>query len=524
MQSASEYTVEARDRPILRIQLHEESPGTRLGGNTHPWHALFEQPDALQNYQSNSCGQPLTQGQAPNNNIPAQRAASSTADCAATGNATEPLCYMGSAQSGQRANAPSACPAIYADEINTQGLLDGLEDLYDFGDEDTKPSEACNATTKSSNDNTSTRDDNACLDHLDDMDPDEADAIISQLGAFESAKASLEFKADTKVKEENGVSDHKLPADTSKRQAVNEVLDTLADMSEGEAERIVGSLGGFSKPPQIPSKCGIHITKRPVSSSSRSDQAERGAPDINTQLHEIPEMEDAEARSIIQSLGGFSRPPNRSGDDSDTTSLSSKSAITAAAPQTSSTSQACPPSPRTPTTPVPCQRQGIAGQAISSRFPSKRDVLSARRALKMDSGKAQVPAFSPPVRMGAGRPVAPAPGTSARDAAQASESKRQLAFKLPGIKRPAAKLRFNSPTKRLALDSGQTGNGQGMADTDAGAPSDGSNNGDCRPAVQLIQFSQPFRSPAKTNPDSPRNREANQRLLNRGRAPPVLPH
>ncbi|KAJ2078994.1 hypothetical protein H4R24_004088 [Coemansia sp. RSA 988] len=512
MQRASEYTVEVHDRPMLRIQLHEEDSGTRLGDNTHPWHALFEQPNTLQ-----------AQVQALDNNNLAQRTVSSTVGFAATGRTTEPFCYVDATQSGLRANTHSACPTIYADEINTQGLLDGLEDLYDFGDEDARPNEPSNATTKDSNENTNAGDGNSCLDHLDNLDPDEADAIISQLGAFEDVKASLEYTTDAPVKEYKGVLSHRLSADAGNRQAASEVLDTLVDMSDGEAERIVGSLGGFSKPPQTPFKCGSQFTKGSDNASSRSEQIERKSPDANTQMREIPEMEDTEARSIIQSLGGFARVSNQSGNGTALKPLSAKSAVAAVAPQPASTYQACTPPPGAPTASMPCQRQGSAGQTTPSQFPSKRDVLSARRALKMDSGKAQVPVFSPPSRMGAGRSMTLAPEGIGRDIAQVSGSKRQLAFKIPGIKRPAAKLRFNSPTKRLALDGGQTGDGQEVANAGAGDHSGGNSNGGCKPAGQLLQFSQPFRSPAKANPDSPRNREAIQRPLNRSRVPPVLP-
>ncbi|KAJ2779355.1 hypothetical protein H4R18_004059 [Coemansia javaensis] len=319
----------------------------------------------------------------------------------------------------------STADADAAGDVDTQCLFDGLDELYEAYE---KASEAPASTDGGAADTDVA---------ADDLDSKEADGLDSKEADGLETKAADGL--ETKAADGPG---------TKAAGAPEGDLKELADMDDAEAKRIVGSLGGFT---------------RPGSSSGKMAAAGRGASAL---LDGLPDMGDAEAQRIVQGLGGFGRPP-----------LS-----------------------------VRARGQAASPRPAASPFPSKRDVLSARRAL-MDRGKAQAPTFSPPTRSagaGAGAragplgrgalPPAPAPSPS-------SPAPRMLAFKQPGLRRASAQLRFSSPAKRPAADSDGDGDGDG----------DGA-----RAAVRLVQFAQPFSPPGRARPGA-------QRPVHRARPPPVLP-
>ncbi|KAJ2175463.1 hypothetical protein IWW41_001074 [Coemansia sp. RSA 2522] len=332
------------------------------------------------------------------------------------------------------------------DDITSQGLLDGLEDLYDF----TEDHKTVHNAAPSNGD--------AAVDEMSDMD---ADAMLDQLGDFESERRSSEQVEKLHVKGK-----------------ASGIEDALADMSDNEAKRIVGSLGGFSRPSEVTVGSQTPISKTPSTKTPSSKTLESKTPGgSGAVLDGLEDMDDAEAQKIIRSYGGFAKPapgPKQQSPTVDTRPATTTQAHVPATPKS------------------------------STMFPSKNDVLSARRALKIDGGKIASPMFNSPRRTPNVRPASGlhSPSPSQR-AGQTESPRRQLAFKLPNLKRVSAVQRFNSPTKRLAL--GSTMRNGSETSTESGD----------RPAVRLVQFAQPFRSPAKTG--------LGHRPLPQSRPPPVLP-
>ncbi|KAJ2558942.1 hypothetical protein GGH12_005621 [Coemansia sp. RSA 1822] len=401
MHNTASFDVQAHGDTVLTVNVHKAYAGAD-SSTAHPWHEILDQTH------------------------------------------TEPT-----------SNGKQAQAVLATDEITSQGLLDGLEDLYDFT-EDHKTTVQNAAPT------------NGDIDEMSDMD---ADAMLDQLGDFESARRSGE----------------QVEMSTGKGKA-SESGDELADMSDGEAKRIVGSLGGFSRPSGLAAGSKTPSSKKSNLKALNSKTPDPKTPDPKTPdpktpggsesvLDGLADMDDTEAQKIIRSYGGFTKP----------------------APGPTQ-------SPAVETRPAPAaQAQHVpATPKSSSMFPSKNDVLSARRALKIDGGKIASPAFNSPRRAPAVRTASGLRSPSPAQRAGPTESpRRQLAFKLPNLKRVSAVQRFNSPTKRPAL--GSTLRNGSETSTESGD----------RPAVRLVQFAQPFRSPAKTG--------AGHRPLPQSRPPPVLP-
>ncbi|KAJ2845938.1 hypothetical protein IWW36_004578, partial [Coemansia brasiliensis] len=281
---------------------------------------------------------------------------------------------------------------VEVDELARQGLLDGLEDLYDYSSDVERDSSRTKATTNENSMNNSIVESSTEVGELDDMDPAEAAKLVSQFGAFKPARASTDCAEPTRLQSSSSrtqLGQRQLIQGSADAKHNSEgEIDQLPDMSEIEAKKLVMSFGGFSRAHQA-------SQKRPEEGKTAQRQQT--------------------GRAIIQRPGGTSR--------------SSQSI-----------------EPHTPT-----RQQQLVGNATSP-FPSRKDVLSARRAL-MGKSRGQNPAFASPRRVTITQPAPALQSLSARNlqhGATVGGARRQLPFKQPGRKRLSSGLQFKSPAKRVA--------------------------------------------------------------------------
>ncbi|KAJ2340630.1 hypothetical protein GGF43_006369, partial [Coemansia sp. RSA 2618] len=294
MHGAASYDVQDHGNTVLTVHVHEGYTASDPADTAHPWHELLEQP-----------------GVEPTEAHPANA-------CTAQNTVLAPPHTLASTE-----------------DITSQGLLDGLEELYDFADGAANTSGTATDAVASTENSIG---DGPALTEPGAMDPDDADAIISQMGDFESAQQSLlehTSEPDAPAK----MVPAKKPADGSNAE------ETMDDMSDAEAKRIVGALGGFS---------------RPSEASASGKASSLGGAD--TALDGMADMDDTEAQNIIRSYGGFSKPVAVRKQQS-SPSKDIHAASPALAQQAIATPEAATPKTASP-------------------FPSKSDVLSARRALK----------------------------------------------------------------------------------------------------------------------------------------------
>ncbi|KAJ2787334.1 hypothetical protein GGI15_000818 [Coemansia interrupta] len=273
------------------------------------------------------------------------------------------------------------------DEITTQGLLDGLEDLYEQAG-------VSKGSEKSSDD-----------DKQEEMDADVAAQIVQQFGGFSGAGGTMKGGRPG--------------------QAGAAADGGLEDMSDGEAQNIVGALGGFQRPTAQARKPPPSPTPAPVSTPAlRKTQAasSAGRPQAQRVGLAAPATPATPARAQAQTL-----PAQRVG--------------------LATPARAQPPS----ATPV----------ATPGLFPSRQDVRSARRALMGDSGGRV-----------ARRLTFGARGSA--DAAAASPAKAPaLTFRQPGLKRPGLHAGFTPPAKRTTAGPGLHSPGPGLRSPGPGLRSPG---------------------------------------------------
>ncbi|KAJ1942327.1 hypothetical protein GGF37_003164, partial [Kickxella alabastrina] len=503
------YSVKEGKETALSITLHNEHSVAEpnAGCGRHPWHSIL---GAVAETQS-SCQQDSRQG-------------------------------LGS---GQAANAQSNTSALMGmEDITTQGLLDGLEELYDQPSESIfllpGPSKAGSllpaAAGKDAVETVNKSDAADCRDsaadkQLADMDSQETERIVEQFGRFSSARLGATSEPNAGGRQRAGlVAGHSVRAgkapdpgpepDPGLESEPGPVAgpgpenrsETAADsklgrvdeptpeespantmefdgMSESEALGIIDSMDEFAR-----ANAGDSCSAKPELSSTGGDA-------------EIKDMVDEEAQEIISQYGGFlkARSVARAGETAGPAVRSRASlhphprALTplnspAAARVLSRAAQPTAPvaAPATPRSAVP----GSAGvpPKMASPFPSRQEVLSARRALKGDAGRPPALSFSTPLGKprlrlalsalppltAAAAPAAAAESTQSAAADTPPAAPPMLAFKSPGLKRQAPRMGFTPPAKRAS-------------------------------------FAQPFRSPARSADHSPAP------LPGRVKPPPKLP-
>ncbi|KAJ1800590.1 hypothetical protein LPJ59_000986 [Coemansia sp. RSA 2399] len=150
--------------------------------------------------------------------------------CTTMDTTTEP-----SPTAGSSYNVPTHVPMTDSmeDEIATQGLFDGLDELYNFGDAQpdsylqfaNNPANTADDTHRKSD----KRDRLSAMDKecLADMSDDAANKIIATMGGFSAVRSGTTIAC-------KGINGNK--------------TEELTDMSDMEAQCIIGDLGGFAKP------------------------------------------------------------------------------------------------------------------------------------------------------------------------------------------------------------------------------------------------------------------------------------
>ncbi|KAJ1893444.1 hypothetical protein LPJ66_005749, partial [Kickxella alabastrina] len=510
------YSVKEGKETALSITLRNECSVAEpnAGCGRHPWHSIL---GAVAETQS-SCQQDSRQGLG-----------------------------SGHAANGQSSNTSAL---MGMEDITTQGLLDGLEELYDQPSESIfllpGPSKAGSllpaAADKDAVETVNRSDAAECRDsaadkQLADMDSQETERIAEQFGRFSSARlgATSEPNAGGRRRAElvaghsvragkapdpglepepepelepgpgpgpgSGPENRSETAADSKLGRVDEPApeESPANAMEFDGMRGSEALGSIDSMDEFArANAGDSCSAKPELSSAGGDA-------------EIKDMVDEEAQEIISQYGGFlkARSVARAGETAGPAVRSRASlhphphphprALTplnspAAARVLARAAQPTAPvaAPATPRSAVPAST-GVPPK-MASPFPSRQEVLSARRALKGDAGRPPALSFSTPL----GKPRlrlalnALPPLTAAAAPAAAAESTQpaaadtppaappMLAFKSPGLKRQAPRMGFTPPAKRAS-------------------------------------FAQPFRSPARSADHSPAP------LPGRVKPPPKLP-
>ncbi|KAJ2894293.1 hypothetical protein GGI21_005310, partial [Coemansia aciculifera] len=165
---------------------------------------------------------------------------------------------------------------VGADDIETQGLLDDLDGLYDFNDESV-PSRIANSRNGTS----------------DYMAP--ARSILAVVHSSTARPPLMPQRAAVVDKPKRGGDASGLLLD-----------DGLGDMSDSEAMKIIDVLGGFGTNKAASRSLSSNSSAAVVSTGSGDEDRDAArAPPPPPNADVLSDMDDAEARGIIQKFGGF---------------------------------------------------------------------------------------------------------------------------------------------------------------------------------------------------------------------------
>ncbi|KAJ2558539.1 hypothetical protein EV175_000735 [Coemansia sp. RSA 1933] len=417
----------------------------------HPWDAILKQTT------SSSC---------PTHKTPQDTASDSeyssgrhtVSQRTATDTATEPTPTTGGSY-----DVPTDVSMVdsIVDEIATQGLFDGLDELYDFGD-DSRPEKRLQLECSSAKMDRSSPKWNTVEKTGNHSTSTPAGRPTSSTNPEAKHESNRTLIPDTGISKQTSL---------GKESVLNDRLsaldkESLADMSDEAANKIIETMGGFS----------VARTEAVIPSKGTASGSKIG---------EMADMSDTEAQSILGDLGGFAKPRIASTKGNNTSTISKN--VSVKRPSNKAIIPQMLPSPSTLS--ASNVADWVSGgvdeslvQKMPTPFPSKKDVLSARRALRMDGGKAAAAPFNTPARLaGLGQATRGGP-----------KPQNQLKFKSPSLKRPAGRSQFNSPSKRLLISKDTACNDE---DNTPGALR--------KSPARLLQFSKPFRSPARIcNPGS----------------------
>ncbi|KAJ2707334.1 hypothetical protein FB645_000845 [Coemansia sp. IMI 203386] len=454
----STYSIDEGQNTLLSITVHadENSAVDKMSSADHPWHSLVESRAGLRN------------------DVSGERTAAKN--------------NTGSGNTMREASGSAVATDECFDDITSQGLLEGLEELYEQSETvplsldssiDTKPSMS-NDESRAADEDT----DSSKQQELPDMDPDEAASIVNKHGGFLGAR-SVPMPKDKGVKLVQVQSQVKRPrlseglnkSEPNESTATGQASNELEDMSDSEAMEILGKHGGFTT-----SASGAR-NKQPVPKPSASKTTADGSSTAAEKDEGLPDMDDDEALRLLDQHGGFSKSGlatqlRRSAKID--TSVHSRSTLHTRTPSPSPA-----PGPKPVTGASPGEGQAIAysksgmttprGSALNaataaspktpSLFPSRQDVRSARRALIGDSGRPAGPSFNTPAVRSARKLSYGTPGSShkplksahspsamlASSPATSSQQQSPLSFKLPGLKRQAPRSTFTPPAKRSSI-------------------------------------------------------------------------
>lgn len=372
---------------------------------------------------------------------------------------------------------------INDDDLTTQGLLDGLDAFCDQEE----------ATTE-----TATPE----IEPLGDVDAAEANELLEESGCFTNAK--VKTKAQT---------------------AEQAFVDELEDMADDEAIRIIAKYGGF-----LSNSNG----KLPNNRSQQSRNPQKDIKSLTGEMEDadlaklaLPDMEKEVAHHIVQSLGGFTKPQATrlpavsmamvNGDNDEPGRAIKKLKLQEDALTLTTTAA---------TTSI--EKDAHLGSIVNGQFPSRKDVLMARRALKQDSpriAKIQHELGSPKGTLGYNTGAktlttnkSPLLSTNGNTTVHA----KQLSFKSPNLKRLLTRSPFRSPSKRVS-----TGENVGISDLLSDTTDDTRHQLATKRCLKP-SHTKPFRSPARVtsslgDESSPSKGSSARNILNRTRPPPKLP-
>ncbi|KAJ1824738.1 hypothetical protein LPJ60_000492 [Coemansia sp. RSA 2675] len=343
--------------------------------------------------------------------------------------------------------------ATDADGFETQNLLEDLDGLYDFSDAPTKAQGRVqhNEASMSAVGKQGTR--------LDRADPGRA--IRGQSSSSKLARPLTLATQPNTAKTPLAPQRTAVVRKSKMEDSAGNVLDDggLGDMSDSEAMKLIGDLGGFGTKRVEGCVGASKPSATAVSPVARNDGETAQAPST----HVLADMDDAEVSSIIQQFGGFSKPREYCA-----VAGSSRPPARKAVPTTPTHRPSAPQIAVPQASPSADSQPETASQSPASKFPSRRDVLSARRALMADGGKPSTSAFNSPAKAPSrsslprksGVALPALTSASARPTTLPSPSSaRQLVFRSPNLKRPLARPSFNTPTKRVLVDSSGSSKG-----------------------------------------------------------------
>ncbi|KAJ2726715.1 hypothetical protein GGI07_000440 [Coemansia sp. Benny D115] len=424
------------NNPLLSISIHDTQPDVQsIKENTdqHPWQQIISKEK-----QGASSSNPKSDKGHIDTDSHTNKAYTNTSDMMDLDGSTE--------------------------EITTQGLLDGLEELYDQSHKALAPivsqqlDTSCTSSTQFESevsgsgagsqikDGSEATGDIPSVDsvkELEDMKAEEVERLVGQHGGFRAARVDLSkhkvaMPSQTPVRTEPKSTEPK--KETSKAQSstvenggTEEKLEELKDMSDEVAFKIIGSFGGFTKPTEAATTSRMCKTPQTKQQTQCDTIVPEPKEDANIGA-EMADMDDAEAQVILVQHGGFTR---------------AKPAMPKATP-TKTPNLPPPPPPlhtRTPS-PSPLRQATAPSPNKASPFPSRQEVLSARRALKNDIKRP--PTFVPPRRTEAARRLS-LPAHTPSTSTSVAPVTPTLTFKLPGLKRHQPSTAFTPPTKRASI-------------------------------------------------------------------------
>ncbi|KAJ1953726.1 hypothetical protein EC988_002826, partial [Linderina pennispora] len=475
------FKVKVDGEELLDIKMHSNSDTSTMSiddQSVHPWTALLgrcmNEDDQASDIQARSTVDLLVRpDEEPTKD--AERTPSTTISTA-----TVPTAATSSQQTEMGAFIDCAL-----DGITTQNLFEGLDDLADDIDPP-KDTLADLVKTLGTDPASSAGEDTVDENELEDMTPEEVDKLVQAHGGFGSA-CKPETHPITPATRSSALTTPTAvscpSADSSEKE------QELPDMNDAEAMQIIQQCGGFAKPSHQPKAAATVAPEKPVDEPAMPDMSDEEAMRIisqrggfskprieggkalkgketagagNTKEPELPDMDDEEAQRWISQLGGFSKPQK---------TLQSR----AHSPQHSTLSKSNSANPTPVSAPIqsqvtPVQRSAESAPitaASPTSFPSRKEVMSARRALMSDgrsptttlSASLKTPTRRLSFRSPRSRPP-PQPALTPNTPETPTSGLRQLTFKSVSMKRPASRLPFNSPSKRIARDRSASANGE----------------------------------------------------------------
>ncbi|KAJ1996413.1 hypothetical protein GGI25_000476 [Coemansia spiralis] len=467
----------------------------------HPWDAILHHQPAVTSQPARTIPQDLPLDSECGSTGQLSQCTTTSVDSNQDSHITKPICCH------SHDIAKDDPEENIVEEINAQGLFDGLEELYDFSNSHSeKPRKVTNDLANMTN-RTGNTDKHGLLHELIEvMASQEATELVHEFGSFSNAqKPSLSTSApQTQMIDRNT----RQISSANRTELLNK--NSLIDMSDDAAKEIVSRFGGFAAALQgCDSKNASKLSSASIGSSFTRVNTAVNNIIINGSVSlandddsgDLADMSDAEVRKIVGKFGGFSKPKAPIQHTTRSTSSLKAQNQEPYKKVSQQPSKSLLSSPEiTAHTPSPSAE--LVAQNNKNLFPSKTDVLSARRALRIDGSKGKALVFNSPSKV---------PRLKQPSQGGPQNNHQQLAFKLPGQKRPSSRFQFTSPSKRI------------IASKDNGADVASNTLTSKKSSARLLQFSKSFRSPARITNAPPRGSVQGRNLANQHQPPQRLP-